>query len=168
MATALHVVEGTIELSVTDHTGRSTAYMVDRRLPHRDAALLVPSRAPQARTEAAAQAESYRQGEPVVIIGYPYNAIGIDLLVGVEGVLAGSARWGVGATAPLYHVLDARTTVGNSGSPVFNLAGQLIGMVTHIGGPFSFDLQTGEVIYGLSDYIDTFTYAVDLTGGQLQ
>ena len=91
-------------------------------------------------------------GDLVAVVGYPQNTIEGDVLLVTFGIVAGAARWGEGVTAPLYHVLDAFSGLGGSGSPVVNLAGKVVGMVTH-GGVYD---ETGNV--------DSFIYAVNLAG----
>ena len=92
-------------------------------------------------------------GEFVAVAGYPENLIAVDEVVVTFGIVVGSFQWGSGVTAPVYHVLTALAALGSSGSPVVNLDGQVVGMVTHVG---VLDEATGIV--------DDFSYAVNLAG----
>ena len=85
-------------------------------------------------------------------MGYADNNILCDLLLATPGSVAGTTQWGEGAAAPFYHILDVFNAAGSSGSPVVNLEGEMVGMLTH--GPF----VDGE------GNPDSFSYEVSLAG----
>ena len=71
-----------------------------------------------------------RVGDPVIVVGAPY---GLSYALSVGHI---SARWApntVYPTMPLaeFFQTDAVINTGNSGGPMFNMKGQVIGIVSH-------------------------------------
>ena len=78
-----------------------------------------------------ADSDQVQAGEQVIVVGAPYG-LRHSLSTGII-----SARWAPGtvnADFPLSQFLqtDAAINTGNSGGPMFNMDGQLIGIVSHI------------------------------------
>ena len=141
------------EISVTTATGRSMEYRISQRLSLVDGVLLRPVQSMSGTRPLPIASEPVAPGEFVAVVGYPQNDITFDELLVTFGIVAGSAQWGVGVTAPVYHVLNAFTSPGGSGSAVVNLEGEVVGMVTHGG---TLDAATG--------FVDSFSYAVNFAG----
>jgi S1-C subfamily serine protease len=77
-----------------------------------------------------ADSDTVRVGDPVYIVGAPYG-LSYSLSAGLI-----SARWApntVYKTMPLaeFFQTDATINTGNSGGPMFNAAGDIIGIVSH-------------------------------------
>lgn len=73
-----------------------------------------------------------RQGQQVAIVGNTFGELTNSFTVGVMSAVRRVFEWGV------YHQTDALAGPGNSGGPVFNMAGELVGMLTRGGGGVSF------------------------------
>ena len=132
VVTASHVVHGMEDITV-EFVGRDP---VRARLlgfqPGADLALLqlevVPRDAPVA---TLADSDGADVGDPVFIIGAPYG-LTYSLSSGIV-----SARWKpntVNREFPLaeFFQTDATINTGNSGGPMFNKAGEVIGIVSHM------------------------------------
>jgi S1-C subfamily serine protease len=132
VVTAAHVVKGVETISVEvlgDDPVPATVLLFEDRA---DLALLqVRGLSRDSTVATLADSASIRTGAPVFVVGAPYG-LRHSLSVGVI-----SARWGlntVNADFPLaeFFQTDAAINTGNSGGPMFNLAGQVVGIVSHI------------------------------------
>ena len=143
--TASHSIElpdSTIRvIKVEAVNGQILDYQVDRHISDLLAVVLRPI-GPAPATKGVPLANSYRIGEPVFAIGYPYSGVE-DTRIVSDGIVGGSQVWG-GIT---YLVVNVMTSYGGSGGPLVNMQGEALGLM--YGG-------------GVGD--DPFTYAVDLTG----
>ena len=129
--TAAHVVQAMDEVTVEFIGGEAVPAAVIASEPAADLSLLkldhVPPRALVARM---ANSDTVKIGDQVLIIGAPY---GLSHSMTVGWI---SARWApntVYKTMPLaeFFQTDAVINTGNSGGPMFNLAGEVIGVVSH-------------------------------------
>ena len=153
--TATHVVSDVRDIFVIHSASGSVEYEEARTIPRWDLAILTPANGRRVKSTPMPIAQTSRQGEPVVIIGFPVNFIAEEILIVTQGVLGASVQWGTGVASATYHVVDAFSAPGSSGGPVVNGRGELIGVVTH---SWWID-EEGS--------IDGFTYAVDLVGESL-
>ena len=130
--TAAHLVHAASEISVEFWDGQRVSARVVSSAPGADISLLqaevVPSGAVVARL---ADSDAARIGDEVFIIGAPY---GLSHTLTV-GHLSGRQKPGP-TTAALGHAeflqTDAAVNKGNSGGPMFNMAGEVLGIVSHI------------------------------------
>src|SRR5882724_419223 len=129
--TASHVVHAMDEITVQFLGGETVRARVISSEPAADLSLLQLERVP-AGTRAARLADSnaVRVGDQVIVIGAPY-VLSHSLSVGWI-----SARWApdtVYKAIPLaeFFQTDASINSGNSGGPMFNMAGEVIGIVSH-------------------------------------
>jgi serine protease Do len=129
--TAAHVVHSMNEISVEFLGGETVSAKVVASEPAADLSLLQIERVPStARVATMANSDTTRVGDPVYIVGAPYG-LSYSLSAGLI-----SARWApntVYKTMPLaeFFQTDATINTGNSGGPMFNAAGQVIGIVSH-------------------------------------
>jgi serine protease Do len=129
--TAAHVVHSMDEIKVEFVGGETVPGRVLSSEPAADLALLKLERVPPgAKVAILANSDTARVGDPVVIIGAPYGLR--------HSMSAGwiSARWpanSVYRAMPLAEFLQTNATIntGNSGGPMFNMAGEVIGIVSH-------------------------------------
>src|SRR5262245_39339371 len=130
--TAAHVVKGTDTINVEvlgDDPIPARVLVFEQKA---DLALLqVSGLSRDAVVAKLADSDRLRVGEQVFVVGAPYG-LRHSLSVGVI-----SARWAlntVNTDFPLAEFLqtDAAINTGNSGGPMFNLAGEVIGIVSHI------------------------------------
>jgi serine protease Do len=130
--TAAHLVHAATEISVEFWDGQRASARVVSSAPGADISLLqaeaVPSDAVAARL---ADSDTARIGDEVFIIGAPY---GLSHTLTV-GHLSGRQKPGQ-TTATFGHAeflqTDAAVNKGNSGGPMFNMAGDVLGIVSHI------------------------------------
>jgi serine protease Do len=129
--TAAHVVHSMDEVTVEFLGGEKIPAKVVSSEPAADLSLLKLARVPQgAKVATLADSDSVRVGDPVIVIGAPY---GLSHSMSAGWI---SARWppnSVYHAMPLAEFLQTNATIntGNSGGPMFNLAGQVIGIVSH-------------------------------------
>lgn len=130
--TAAHVVQIADEMSVQFLSGETVAARVISSEPRADLALLQLARVPAGvRPATLGDSARVQVGEQVFIVGAPYG-IAHSLTVGyVSGRHKPNTIY---AEIPLAEFIqtDAAINQGNSGGPMFNLAGEVIGVVSHI------------------------------------
>jgi serine protease Do len=130
--TAAHLVHAAYEISVEFWDGQRVAARVASSAPGADIALLQAEAMPPGAVVAPlADSDSARIGDRVFIIGAPY---GFSHTLTV-GHVSGRQKPGQ-TTASLGHAeflqTDAAINKGNSGGPMFNMAGEVLGIVSHI------------------------------------
>jgi serine protease Do len=129
--TAAHVVHAMDDITVEFLGGETVPARVVSSEPAADLSLLQLARVPKGALVASmADSDSVRVGDPVVIIGAPY---GLSHSMSAGWI---SARWPANTvyrSMPLADFLqtDATINTGNSGGPMFNMAGEVIGIVSH-------------------------------------
>jgi serine protease Do len=129
--TAAHVVHSMDDITVEFLGGETVPARVISSEPAADLSLLQLARVPQGvRVASMANSDGVLVGDPVVIIGAPY---GLSHAMSAGWI---SARWpanSVYRSMPLAEFLQTNATIntGNSGGPMFNMAGEVIGIVSH-------------------------------------
>jgi serine protease Do len=129
--TAAHVVHAMDEIAVEFLGGETVKARVVASEPAADLSLLQLDRVPPgAQVATMANSDAVRIGDQIIVVGAPY---GLSHSLSVGWI---SARWPpntVYKTMPLaeFFQTDAVINTGNSGGPVFNLAGEVIGIVSH-------------------------------------
>ena len=129
--TAAHVVHAMDEITVESLGGETAVARVVASEPGADLSLLQLDRVPAgAKVAPMADSSTMRVGDPIVIVGSPYG-LSHSLSAGYI-----SARWPpntVYRSMPLaeFFQTDAVINTGNSGGPMFNLAGEVVGIVSH-------------------------------------
>jgi serine protease Do len=129
--TAAHVVHSMDEINVEFLGGETVPARVVSSEPAADLSLLQLQRVPAGALVARlADSDRVRVGDPVFIVGAPY---GLSHSMSAGWI---SARWpanSVYRAMPLAEFLqtDATINTGNSGGPMFDMAGEVIGVVSH-------------------------------------
>jgi serine protease Do len=130
--TAAFVVHGMDEITVEFPGGvKVSARVVASEPAAADLALLQLERVPLGSTVSPmADSDRVRIGDTVLVVGAPYR-LPHSLSIGTI-----SARWAPNTayrTMPLAEFFQADATIdaGNSGGPMFNLRGEVIGIVSH-------------------------------------
>jgi serine protease Do len=129
--TAAHVVNAMDEITVEAVGGESVSARVIASEPGADLSLLTVDRVPASmRAATMADSKTVRVGDQVMIIGAPY---GLSHSMSVGWI---SARWPPNTVykhMPLAEFFQTTATIntGNSGGPMFNMAGEVIGIVSH-------------------------------------
>jgi len=129
--TAAHVVHSMDEINVEFLGGDTVPARVISSEPAADLSLLQLERVPSGvQVAPLADSDTVRVGDPVMVIGAPY---GLSHSMSAGWI---SARWPANSVyrpMPLAEFLQTNATIntGNSGGPMFNMAGQVIGIVSH-------------------------------------
>lgn len=130
--TAAHLVQAASEIRVEFVGGERVAARVIASEPDADVALLQLERVPAGAVVARlGDSNLARIGEEVFIVGAPYG-ISHTLTVGhIGGRHKPGQVWDRFTLAEFFQT-DAAINQGNSGGPMFNMAGEVIGIVSHI------------------------------------
>lgn len=135
--TNLHVTQGATKLIVTFFDGSKSPAIVTAVQANNDLAVLKPEKIPDDLPPATlGTSNQVVAGDEVVVVGFPF---GIGPSVSA-GVVSGLNREFQGKDGPLMRGLiqfDAAANPGNSGGPLINLSGEVIGIVTAILNPTS-------------------------------
>jgi serine protease Do len=129
--TAAHVVDAMDEITAEAVGGEQVIARVIASEPGADISLLQLERVPaDMKPSPMADSRTVRVGDQVMIIGAPY---GLSHSMSVGWI---SARWPpntVYKSMPLAEFFQTTATIntGNSGGPMFNMAGEVIGIVSH-------------------------------------
>jgi serine protease Do len=129
--TAAHVVNAMDEITVEAVGGQQVIARVIASEPGADLSLLQLDRVPaEMKPSPMADSRTVRVGDQVMIIGAPY---GLSHSMSVGWI---SARWPPNTVykhMPLAEFFQTTATIntGNSGGPMFNTAGEVIGIVSH-------------------------------------
>jgi serine protease Do len=130
--TAAHVVHAMDEITVEFLGGEKVPARVVASEPAADLSLLQLARVPAgAQVARLGDSDRVRVGHQVVVIGAPY---GLSHSFSAGWI---SARWAPNTAyraMPLAEFFQTTATIntGNSGGPMFNIAGEVIGIVSHI------------------------------------
>jgi S1-C subfamily serine protease len=130
--TAAHVVQTADAIEVEFLTGETISARVVSSEPAADVALLELERAPRAPFVAPiGDSDAVEIGERVFVVGAPLG-VSHTLTVGhISGRRTPNSTFG-GMSRPEYFQTDAAVNQGNSGGPMFNLKGEVIGIVSYI------------------------------------
>jgi len=129
--TAAHVVNAMDEITVEALGGEPVSAKIIASEPAADLSLLQLERVPPSmRAARMADSSTVRVGDQVIVIGAPY---GLSHSMSAGWI---SARWlpnTVYKRMPLAEFFQTTATIntGNSGGPMFNMAAEVIGIVSH-------------------------------------
>ncbi len=129
--TAAHVVQTADRVAVEFADGKLYPGHVVASSPRADVALLQLDRMPATVSPARlGDSDRLEVGDQIVVIGAPYG-LSHSLTVGhVSGRLAAG---GMVSGVPMEVIqTDAAINMGNSGGPMFNMEGEVVGIVSHI------------------------------------
>ena len=156
--TAAHVVHAMDEVTVEFIGGETVRARVVASEPAADLSLIQLERVPAGvRVAKLANSDGVRVGDQVLIVGAPYG-LAYSLSVGYI-----SARWPPNTVYPAFPLAeflqtDATINTGNSGGPMFSMAGEVIGIVSH-------NISKGGGSEGLG-FVVTINTAKDLVLGR--
>ncbi len=142
--TSLHIVRDAVEVRVIFADGSESVASVIVRQPENDLAVLRPLIIPDDLVPATlASAASLRVGDEVVAVGNPFG-ISNSLSAGVvSGLGRNYMSPKTGETLTDLIQFDAAVNPGNSGGPLLNRAGEVVGIVTALFNPVDQDFFIG-------------------------
>ncbi len=154
--TSLHVVAQAAVISVTFADGFSTVARIVAAQPEKDIAVLAPAELPDLLVPATlGNPNALRVGDDAFVVG---NPLGLYASMST-GVISGFDRSfnPVDAAAPIEGLIqiDAAVNPGNSGGPLLNRAGQVVGIVTGLVNASDLDAFAGI----------GFAVPIDVAGG---
>jgi S1-C subfamily serine protease len=138
--TALHVVEGATQIQVEFADGTRASARIAGRRPEHDVAVLAADRLPEV-VVPAVMAGPPPVGDTVFAVG---NPLGLQRSLTAGVVSATDRRIGT-PRGPLDGLIqfDAAVNPGNSGGPLLNRSGQVVGIVTALANPAGQDFFIG-------------------------
>ena len=142
--TALHVVAGATDVKLTFADGSQSAAQVVTREPENDIAVVRATQLPANLTPATlGNPASARQGSEVFALGSPFG-LGGSISAGIVSGLDRSFTL-PGSTVTLHGLIqiDAAVNPGNSGGPLVDRQGDVIGIVTALVNPTKDDVFIG-------------------------
>jgi S1-C subfamily serine protease len=131
--TALHVVDGAPRVRVAFVDGTRSTASIAARDQANDIAVLQPDRGPEVVVPAVLGGGG-EVGDEAYAVGHPLGYIG-SLSAGVISGLDRSAKGESGRKMQGLIQFDTAVNPGNSGGPLLNRAGQVIGIVTALANP---------------------------------
>jgi S1-C subfamily serine protease len=139
--TALHVVEGATSIKVSFSDGTTSTATIQTSDATHDIASLIPQR-PPAVIVPAVLGGGVRIGDDVFAVGHPLGLVD-TLTAGVVSGLDRTFKGPRGRTLSGLIQFDAAVNPGNSGGPLVNRQGQVVGIVTGIANPAGVDEFAG-------------------------
>ena len=128
--TAAHVVQAANRVAVAFPNGEEQMATVSASSETHDVALLTLDRPVQVPPVRLGNSDSVRVGDQVMVVGAP---LGESHTLTVGHVSARRRRAGLLGTSRVEFLqTDASINQGNSGGPMFNMAGEVVGIVSHI------------------------------------
>ena len=131
--TALHVVHGATSIEVTFADGTKSAATIVSEEPDNDIAVLKPAQLPGILVPAVLGG-GVQIGDDVYATGHPFG-FADSLSAGVVSGLDRTVPIAGGQTLKGLIQFDAAVNPGNSGGPLLNRAGQVVGIVTALANP---------------------------------
>lgn len=142
--TALHVVSGVAAIKVTFADGFEASARIAAAMPENDIAVLLPDRLPEIVVPAVlGNPNAMRVGDEAFAFGNPfglYGSLSAGVISGFDRVFRG--RGSNQAIEGLIQI-DAAVNPGNSGGPLLNRYGQVVGIVIGVLNPTEQKLFVG-------------------------
>jgi S1-C subfamily serine protease len=165
MITNYHVVQSTSSLSVTFSNGHGYAATILGTDPYADLAVLSVDDAPADEFVPLeiVSSSTLRVGEPVIAIGNPYGLVG-SLTEGVVSAVGRSITEETAGGFAIANIIQTSTPInpGNSGSPLLNAAGKVVGITAAIVSDsqgLGFAIPSNTILREISALITTGTYS---------
>jgi S1-C subfamily serine protease len=131
--TALHVVQGATSIKVSFSDGTNSPATTQTTDADHDSAVLMPQQLPQV-VVPAVLGGGVRIGDEAFAVGHPMGLVG-SLSAGVISGLDRTFKLPNGRTLSGLIQFDTAVNPGNSGGPLLNVKGQVVGIVTGLANP---------------------------------
>jgi S1-C subfamily serine protease len=131
--TAYHTVAGAGSVRVTFVDGTKAQAEVTGADPDNDTAVLTPARLPEV-VVPAVLGGGVQVGDEAYAVGHPFGLVD-SISAGVVSALGRTAKASNGRRLRGLIQFDAAVNPGNSGGPLLNRAGQVVGIVTSLVNP---------------------------------
>lgn len=132
--TCLHVVVDSTQLEVTFFDGFTTEARIIRIQPDNDLAILKPEIVPENPVAAIFSSSLPQIGDPVVAVGHPFGIVA-SVSQGVVSGIDREAKTEKGDLLTGLIQFDAAVNPGNSGGPLLNQFGEVVGIVASLLNP---------------------------------
>ena len=142
--TSLHIVQGASEITLTFSDGSTSPAQVTTARPEHDIAVLQALRPPALLAPATlGDPRRVQVGDLAIVVGNPMGLTRSLSTGSISGL--GRSFQGVGRTQVLEGLIqfDAAVNPGNSGGPLLNRNGDVIGIVTGLANPAGRDVFSG-------------------------
>jgi S1-C subfamily serine protease len=133
--TSLHVIQGAQQVRVRFFDGTEETARVTATQPERDLAMIQVGRIPDG-VQPAILGGGVNVGDAVVAIGSPFGLDGSMSMGVVSGLGRRFVVQSTGQALENMIQFDAAVNPGNSGGPLVDMAGRVVGIVTGIANPF--------------------------------
>lgn len=154
--TSLHVVDGANRIEVTFADGTKSEANIEAAQPENDIAVLIVRRLPDVLVPAVlGNPNALRVGDEAYVVGNPfgiYSSLSAGVISGFNRTFK-TRNSGVVLEGMIQ--IDAAVNPGNSGGPLLNRYGEVVGIVTGIANP-----TDQEVFIGIA-----FAVPIDVAGG---
>ncbi|MDQ3097254.1 MAG: trypsin-like peptidase domain-containing protein, partial [Chloroflexota bacterium] len=141
--TSLHVVRGASEITLTFSDGTESPARIEAERPENDIALLQALRPPPDLVPATlGDPRSVRVGDDAIVVG---NPLGLTRSLSTGSISGLDRQFQAGRGEVLSGLIqfDAAVNPGNSGGPLLNRSGDVIGIVTGLANPVGRDVFSG-------------------------
>ncbi len=134
--TSLHVVDGASSINVTFADGSTSAAEVVSAQRENDIAVLQPDHLPQVLVPAVlGNPNALQVGDEAYVVGNPFGLYGSMSAGVISGFDRSFKPESTGQTLQGLIQIDAAVNPGNSGGPLLNRYGEVVGIVTGIANP---------------------------------
>ena len=142
--TALHVVENATDIQVTFADGTQSGAQIETTQPDQDIAVLIPDQPPNVLVPAVmGNPNAMRVGDEAYAVGNPFGLYGSMSAGVISGFNRSFHTEGSDQTIEGLIQIDTAVNPGNSGGPLLNRNGYVIGIVIGILNPTDNDFFVG-------------------------
>jgi S1-C subfamily serine protease len=163
VVTNYHVVQNTINITVTFVNGNGYAAALLGSDPYADLAVL-STNAPEGEYKPLeiVTTSSLKVGDPVIAVGNPYGLAG-SMTTGITSALGRTITEAMTGQYPIANVIQTSAPInpGNSGGPLLNYQGQVIGITTAIvtdSQGLGFAIPSSTILREIGSLVTTGSY----------
>ena len=142
--TALHVISDATSIQLTFADGTQSGAVVVNRVPQNDIAVLAPTQPPAQIVPATlGDPNAMRVGDEAYVVGNPLGLVNSMSAGVISGLGRSFTPPNTGQRLDNLIQIDAAVNPGNSGGPLVNRYGQVVGIVTALINPTNQDVFIG-------------------------